>query len=181
VLKFKEGELERVKGTLESSTKMTRDLEKEVQELREEVQRLNSHLNEGKTTTIKSEQQKNHAEIEVLDLKKQLQMEREDNRRGESDLHQLKKEYEDEKSKAVSLQQQNERLRALVENLDSTKEELMKRLQSSSKDKMGEEQDRAMLLNDINSYKHELIKKDQEIADLKKSIEALDSNVDDLQ
>jgi archaellum component FlaC len=38
-----------------------------------------------------------------------------------------------------------------------------------------------VLINDINSYKKELIAKEQEIMDLRRSIEALDANVDDLQ
>lgn len=46
-------------------------------------------------------------------------------------------------------------MRSLVENLDSTKEELVKRLQNTNKEKKDEEQDKAVLLNDIANYKRE--------------------------
>lgn len=44
-----------------------------------------------------------------------------------------------------------------------------------------EEQDKAVLLNDIQQYKRELTLREQEIEDLRKSIEQLDRNVDELQ
>jgi hypothetical protein len=44
--------------------------------------------------------------------------------------------------------------------LDQTKEELVKRLTNTNKDKIGEEQDKAVLLNDIQSYKKDLLFKD---------------------
>ena len=56
----------------------------------------------------------------------------------------------------------------------------MKKVQSTNKEKQGEEQDKAILLNDIQNYRKELLNKDQEIQDLKKSIEALDANIDEL-
>lgn len=57
----------------------------------------------------------------------------------------------------------------------------MKRLQNTSQEKHVEEQDKAVILRDIQNYKQQLLIKDQEIADLRKSIEALDANIDDLQ
>ena len=36
-------------------------------------------------------------------------------------------------------------------------------------------------MNDIQTYKRELLQKDQEIHDLKQSIAALDANIDDVQ
>lgn len=77
--------------------------------------------------------------------------------------------------------QQIERLKSLVENLDQNKEELIKRLQSSSKEMRTEESDKAILMNDIQMYKRELLNKDQEIQDLKQSIAALDANIDEIQ
>jgi hypothetical protein len=40
-------------------------------------------------------------------------------------------------------------MRSLVENLDSTKEELLQRLQSTMSEKRGTDGDRAVLANDI--------------------------------
>lgn len=68
-----------------------------------------------------------------------------------------------------------------MENLDQNKEELIKRLQSQSKEAKHEESDKAILMNDIQTYKREMLAKDQEIHDLKQSIAALDSNIDDIQ
>ena len=45
--------------------------------------------------------------------------------------------------------QQVERLRALVDSLDSTKEELVKRLQNTNHEKITEEQDKAVLMGDV--------------------------------
>lgn len=105
---------------------------------------------------------------------------REEKRRVDDDMYQIRKEFDDEKVKSTNLQQQNERLRSLVENLDSTKEELLKRLQSSSHTSQSSEQDKALLLSDIATYKRDLLTKDAMIADLRKSIEVLDASVDEL-
>jgi hypothetical protein len=44
-----------------------------------------------------------------------------------------------------------------VESLDNTKEELVKRLQNTNHEKISEEQDKAVLLSDIQTYKRELL------------------------
>lgn len=72
-------------------------------------------------------------------------------------------------------------MRALVENLDHTKEELVRRLQSTNQDKVSEEQTAAVLNQDLQAYKREVMLKEQEIADLRRSIEQLDSAKDELQ
>ena len=51
-------------------------------------------------------------------------------------------------------------MRALVENLDQTKEELVKRLQNTHHEKRSEEQDKMVLINDIANYKKELLLRD---------------------
>ena len=72
-------------------------------------------------------------------------------------------------------------MRSLVENLDQTKDELLQRLQSSVTEKRGGESEKAVLLNDIQTYKREILAKEQQINDLKQSIVMLDSNLDELQ
>ena len=57
----------------------------------------------------------------------------------------------------------------------------MQRLQSSVTEKRGGESEKAVLLNDIQTYKREILAKEQQINDLKQSISMLDSNLDDLQ
>jgi hypothetical protein len=68
-----------------------------------------------------------------------------------------------------------------VESLDSTKEELVKRLQSTNQEKVTEGQDKAVLLSDIQTYKRELLLKEQELADLRRSVEQIDASKDELQ
>jgi uncharacterized protein YoxC len=46
---------------------------------------------------------------------------------------------------------------------------------------MSEEQDKAVLLSDVQSYKRELMQREQEIADLRRSIESLDASRDEVQ
>lgn len=43
-----------------------------------------------------------------------------------------------------------------------------------------EESDKAILQNDIQMYKREMLGKDQEIQDLKQSIASLDGSIDDI-
>ena len=45
----------------------------------------------------------------------------------------------------------------------------------------GGENEKAVLLNDIQTYKRELLAKDQQINDLKQSVAMLDSNLDEMQ
>ena len=45
----------------------------------------------------------------------------------------------------------------------------------------GGENEIAVLQNDIQTYKRELLAKDQQINDLKQSLAMLDSNLDDMQ
>jgi len=65
--------------------------------------------------------------------------------------------------------------------LDHTKEELVRRLQSTNQEKISEEHTTAVLNSDLQTYKRELLMKDQEITDLRRSIEQLDAAKDELQ
>ena len=68
-----------------------------------------------------------------------------------------------------------------MESLDSTKEELVKRLQSTNQEKVTEGQDKAVLLSDIQTYKRVFLLKEQELADLRRSVEQIDASKDELQ
>ena len=72
-------------------------------------------------------------------------------------------------------------MRSLVENLDHTKDELLQRLQQTMTNSRGGENEKAVLLNDIQAYKRELDAKEQQINDLKQSVAMLDSNLDEMQ
>jgi predicted transcriptional regulator len=98
---------------------------------------------------VRAESRKNHFELEILDLRKAAQLQRDEQARREAELAQARHDLEDEVAKSRGLNQQVERLRALVESLDSTKEELVKRLQGANHEKLSEEQDKAVLFNDM--------------------------------
>lgn len=62
-------------------------------------------------------------------------------------------------------------MQALLESLEHTKGDLVRRLQGVSSEKMSEEQDKQLLMNDVQSYKRELLLKEQELNDLRRSVE----------
>ena len=93
---------------------------------------LNDQLHSGQTDTIKQEHAKNQQEIEIFDLKKQVQVLREENKKQTSDYAISQKELAEAQQKSQNLSLQVERLKSLVENLDQNKEELIKRLQAAS-------------------------------------------------
>ena len=72
-------------------------------------------------------------------------------------------------------------MRSLVENLDHTKDELLQRLQQTMTTNRGGESEKAVLMNDIQSYKREILAKEQQITDLKESVAMLDGNLDEVQ
>ena len=157
-----------------------RQTEQDLSQVKSEVQRLLDVINLCKTEEVKAEQRKNQFELEILDLKRQVQTQRDLANRSQAELASTRKELEEEVTKSRAHLQQVERLRALVESLDSTKEELVKRLQNTNHEKMSEEQDKAVLLGDVQTYKRELMLREQEIADLRRSIESLDASRDEL-
>ena len=57
----------------------------------------------------------------------------------------------------------------------------MKRLQNTNHEKLTEEQDKAVLFGDVQSYKRELLLKEQELSDLRRSVESIDASRDEVQ
>ena len=150
-------------------------------QMRAENLRLSEALNASKTEEIRFEQRKNQYELEIIDLKRTAQLSRDHGGKSQAEVAQSRKELEDEITKGKALQQQVDRLRALVENLDQTKEELVRRLQSVNQEKIHEEQDKAVLSSDVQAYKRELLIKEQELSDLRRSVEQVDASKDELQ
>ena len=148
-IRQKDQEIDRLKSRTDNTSYYTKTLEQDMQQLRNENNTLNEQLNQQKTEVIRSQQQKNQNEIEVIDLRRNTQVLKDERQRAENELAQAKKDVDEERNKNKALQQQCDRLRAMVENLDSTREQLVKRLQSTSSEKQMEEQDKAVLLSDI--------------------------------
>jgi uncharacterized coiled-coil DUF342 family protein len=70
---------------------------------------------------------------------------KDERRRIQEDLTAATKQLQEEASKNKQLNSQVERMTSLVGSLDSTKEELIKRLQHAEKDKLNEVSDKAVL------------------------------------
>ena len=117
-------------------------------------------MNDGADETVKSKQQKDKADLVIVDLKNNLTLAKDENKRIQNEIGQARKDFLSEQQKSQNLTTQVERLRSLVENLDQTKDELLQRLQASVHDKRGGESDKAVLLNDMQTYKREILAKD---------------------
>jgi arsenate reductase-like glutaredoxin family protein len=86
-------------------------------------------------------------------------------------LAQARHDLEEEVAKTRNLQAQGERMAALLESLEQTKGDLVRRLQGVNSEKLSEEQDKHLLLNDVQTYRRELLLKETELADLRRSLE----------
>lgn len=64
--------MDRMKGSSENVSSYSQNLEKEIEDLREEIKKLNDIINTNKNDLISNERRKNQAEIEILDMKKQI-------------------------------------------------------------------------------------------------------------
>lgn len=137
--------MNRANGRVETLQSYNQTIEHEVTDLRNKVTQLNEEIHSGQSETIKQEHKKNQHEIELFDLKKQIQAMRDDIKKQVSDLSISQKELADERQRSQSLCQQVDRLKSLVENLDQNKEELIKRLQNASKGQRDEVSDKAIL------------------------------------
>ena len=124
---------------------------------------------------------KDKAELQIVDLQQSYTLIKDEKMRLQNDLGTCQKDLSAEQQKNTNLNTQIERMRSLVENLDHTKDELLQRLQQTMTNSRGGENEKAVLLNDIQTYKRELLAKDQQINDLKQSLAMLDSNLDELQ
>ncbi len=102
-MRLKDQELDRLKSRTDNASFYTKTLEQELSEQRAEIQRLNDLLNNQKNDVVKSESRKNQTEVEVVDLKRALQMAREDKLRLDTDLSTLKKDLEEERTKSKAL------------------------------------------------------------------------------
>ena len=180
-LELKTNEITRLNQKLQTIQSYNATLEKDIKETREQVAALNAQINQGQDSSLKSENAKNRAELQIVDLQQSLTLIKDERTRLQNDLGQSRKDLSAEQQKNQSLNTQVERMRSLIENLDHTKDELLQRLQQTVSVSRGGENERSVLLNDIQTYKRELLAKDQQLADLKQSVAMLDSNLDEMQ
>jgi len=144
-VRAKDLEIDRMQAKIESAQLLHRQLEAEMMQLRNENARMLENMNAMKTQEVRGESRKNQYELEIMDIKRDRQQMRYELARSQAENAQVRKELEEEINKSKQYQQQIERLRALVDNLDHTKEELVRRLQSTSHEKQSEEHATAVL------------------------------------
>lgn len=146
---LKHNENERLNQKLRTVQSYTSTLEKDLKESRDQVTALTNQINNGQNESVKNVHAKNKAEVTIIDLKGSLQSLKDENFRLMNDLGQANKDLQTEKQKVANQSTQIERLRSLVENLDSTKDELLAKLQSALSEKRGGDGEKAVLFNDI--------------------------------
>ena len=144
-LRQRDLEIERLTGKLDNQAYFQRQVEQELAQVKAENLRVMEMLNSQKTEEVRGEQRKNQFELEIIDLKRTTQQLRDEKSRQQAENAQLRQDLDEEVAKSKAYQQQGERLRALVDNLDHTKEELVRRLQSTNQEKITEEQTAAVL------------------------------------
>lgn len=85
-LVLKDSEVNRANGKTETLQSYNQTLEAEIKDLRSKVAELNGVVHTGQTETIKNEHKKNQHELEIYDLKQQLNVVREENKKAVADL-----------------------------------------------------------------------------------------------
>ena len=83
---LKQSEIERLQSKIETIQSYNSTLEKEISEVRGQVTSLNSKVNEGQDVTLKNQNDKNRAEIQIVDLKQNLTLVKDENKRLQNDL-----------------------------------------------------------------------------------------------
>lgn len=94
-LALKNSELNRATGKVETLQSYNQTIEHEVTDLRNKVSQLNAELHSGQSETIKAEHKKNQHEVELFDLKKQIQVLRDENKKATADLSISQRELAD--------------------------------------------------------------------------------------
>ena len=83
---LKQSEIERLLSKIETIQSYNSTLEKEISETRGQVTSLNSKVNEGQDFSLKNQNDKNRAEIQIVDLKQNLTLVKDENKRLQNDL-----------------------------------------------------------------------------------------------
>lgn len=91
-LTLKKSEIDRCQGKIETLSSYNHTLEGEITDLRNKTSALNNEIHNGQSETIKFEHKKNQQEIEIFDLKKQVELQRDENKKYAADLSISQKE-----------------------------------------------------------------------------------------
>lgn len=89
---LKTSELDRLHAKIETIQSYNSTLEKEISEVRGQVSQLNSKVSDGQDETLKNQNMKNRADIEIVDLRQNLTLVKDENSRLHNDLGQTQKD-----------------------------------------------------------------------------------------
>ena len=198
-MRFKEAELIEKTERLQGEVKKLRaeiDLEKdrvknykdskekvdyELKEMRKRMIETEEMLTSGRNESIITEQQKNQASIEISDLNNQIKNLRRDKHNLDEDNAELRKQMEFMQSNLTKQQNEIKKLESLIQTLEKSKEDLIHKLQSTTKERNNDERDKSIYVSEISSLKKTLVAKESEIEEMRSSIIELDQRNDMIQ
>ncbi len=85
-LTLKDSEIIRSNGKIETLQAYSQTLEAEIKESREKIGALNDDLHSGQSNTIQQEHKKNQQELEIYDLKQQMEANKDQHKQLTADL-----------------------------------------------------------------------------------------------
>jgi len=100
---LKTNEILRLNQKLETVQSYNATLEKDIAETREQVATLNGQINDGQDVTLKSQNAKNRADLQIVDLEQSLTLIKDEKQRLQNDLGAARKDLASEQSKNENL------------------------------------------------------------------------------
>ena len=89
---LKQNEILRLHQKLETVQSYNATLEKDISETREQVARLNGEVNNGQDVTVKTQNMKDKAELQIVDLQQSLTLLKDEKMRMQNDFGQCQKD-----------------------------------------------------------------------------------------
>lgn len=142
---------------------------------------LEEQLSSGRIDSVITEQQSNQMLIELQDLTNQVKNLKKDKTNLGEDNCNLRKQIEQLEVTISKNEHDLARYEKLIQTLERSKEDLIEKLQNTSKEKNYEERDRQQLITDIGNLKKILVQKEGEIEEMRNSVIELDQRNDMLQ
>lgn len=142
-------EKDRVKNYKDSKEKV----DYELKETRKRLIETEEQLVSGRNESIITEQQKNQASIEISDLNNQIKNLRRDKHNLNEDNAEIRKQMENMQFNITKQQNEIKKLESLIQTLEKSKEDLIYKLQSTTKERNSDERDKSVYVSEISSLK----------------------------
>ena len=161
--------------------KSKENVDYELKQARQRLSELEEQLSSGRIDSVITEQQSNQMLIELQDLTNQVKNLKKDKTNLGEDNCNLRKQIEQLEVTISKNEHDLARYEKLIQTLERSKEDLIEKLQNTSKEKNYEERDRQQLITDIRNLKKILVQKEGEIEEMRNSVIELDQRNDMLQ